>query len=270
MLWAPPLVQTPRVCAGCYTGSIGGGGHPGHPGGNVNVQSITQSLLSFETAVVLGTSLTLLPGSEVAAAFRERVLQVLRVLHQPSGTDQRSLSPRTTTSAAEGARCQVTFIRRRSSRRVMNEEAVLASARAWAEQHQGTVEVAELESMSFDAQVELMARTTLLVAVHGAGLANALFMPAGSAVIELFPARFVYPLYEKIAAASGHLHFRYLARTSETDYAAALSAVAFEGWSTRRCFASPECIRITKEADLRVNEVRLVALLDDAWGVIAP
>ncbi len=41
--------------------------------------------------------------------------------------------------------------------------------------------------MSFRDQVSMMAHTGILIAPHGAALANAMFLPAHSAVIELFP-----------------------------------------------------------------------------------
>lgn len=50
------------------------------------------------------------------------------------------------------------------------------------------------EDVSFDDQVRLMASTGVLVCTHGAGLMNTIFMPPGSAVIELFPRHFKHML----------------------------------------------------------------------------
>jgi len=45
-----------------------------------------------------------------------------------------------------------------------------------------------------------MAKTGLLIGIHGAGLENIMFMPKRSAVIEIFPYGIYCPLYAKVAA----------------------------------------------------------------------
>ena len=122
-----------------------------------------------------------------------------------------------------------------------------------------------LEDLSFGAQARLMARTGVLIGVHGAGLTNMLFLPVGAAVVELLPARCAYPLYERAAAALGHLHyFRYVARVSETRFERT-AAARFAGWSTRRCFEdeTAECAAASKDAHISVDTARLVGLLDE-------
>jgi hypothetical protein len=52
---------------------------------------------------------------------------------------------------------------------------------------------------NFTAQVAAFAGTGLLVAAHGAGLTNALFMPPHAAVIEVFPYAGVVPLFRRVA-----------------------------------------------------------------------
>jgi hypothetical protein len=47
--------------------------------------------------------------------------------------------------------------------------------------------VSTMASSSFNAQVHLMAETGILIAPHGAALANIMFLPAHAVVIELFP-----------------------------------------------------------------------------------
>ena len=47
--------------------------------------------------------------------------------------------------------------------------------------------VSTMASSSFNAQVSLMAETGILIAPHGAALANIMFLPAHAVVIELFP-----------------------------------------------------------------------------------
>jgi len=57
-------------------------------------------------------------------------------------------------------------------------------------------------------QIELFAGTSLLIAQHGAGLANMLWMPTGSAVVEILPPspEWVAPIFGNLAAALGHRH----------------------------------------------------------------
>ena len=45
--------------------------------------------------------------------------------------------------------------------------------------------IQEMGSLTFQEQVDVMANTGILIAVHGAGLANVMFMPAHSVVIEV-------------------------------------------------------------------------------------
>jgi capsular polysaccharide biosynthesis protein len=51
------------------------------------------------------------------------------------------------------------------------------------------IEVVCTEELSFHEQVKLFSSTKVLISIHGAGLTNMIFMPAGGAVIELLPYR---------------------------------------------------------------------------------
>jgi len=57
---------------------------------------------------------------------------------------------------------------------------------------------------SWSEQVAAMASTGILVAVHGAGEANAIYLPSGAAVIELFPWKFHKSTYRGLATSMGH------------------------------------------------------------------
>lgn len=76
------------------------------------------------------------------------------------------------------------YVSRRNarSRRVINEDEVVD---ALAKQGFETI---ELEEVSFEEQVRLFSECEMLVSIHGAALTNALFMPDGGRVIELYPA----------------------------------------------------------------------------------
>jgi hypothetical protein len=79
----------------------------------------------------------------------------------------------------------VVYVSRRKARgrKILNEDALLARLNGLA-----VVNVC-LEDFTFRDQVALMSRTKVLVGMHGAGLTNLMFMPAGSSVIEILPRR---------------------------------------------------------------------------------
>lgn len=98
------------------------------------------------------------------------------------------------------------YISRRlaAQRKASNEAEVVAVL-----SKKGFEEVA-LEELSFSAQVELFAECEVVVAAHGAGLANVVFSPPGCVVIEITPEdcepgrRF----FENISAGAGHRFVR--------------------------------------------------------------
>jgi len=57
-------------------------------------------------------------------------------------------------------------------------------------------------------QVSLFSSTNLLIGQHGAGLANMLWMPKGSTIIEILPPSppWVAPIFANLAGALGHQH----------------------------------------------------------------
>lgn len=73
------------------------------------------------------------------------------------------------------------YISRRSQRvrRLINEEDIVALLERYG------YEIWEFEGMSLIDQVHLMSETISLISIHGAGLTNILFLPAGAQVTEL-------------------------------------------------------------------------------------
>jgi len=90
--------------------------------------------------------------------------------------------------------------RRATARRVINEDAILEVLRSL------DFEVVETEDLSFSQQVALFSSVDVLVAPHGAGLANVAFCQAGTKILELLPAPLIDRKYifARIAACFGH------------------------------------------------------------------
>lgn len=97
-------------------------------------------------------------------------------------------------------------------RTVVNEAAVVAYLDTL-----GFVSV-QLEALSAQAQIALFAQAAVIIAPHGAGLANLVFAPAGSTLIELFLPNDVLPYYRAIAQHIG-VHY-YCGRTDTAPLAA--------------------------------------------------
>jgi hypothetical protein len=66
------------------------------------------------------------------------------------------------------------------------------------------VRVVCFETLSFSDQVNLARNTALLIAPHGAGTLNQIFMPKGSSIIELFPLGYQNSHAQSIAKAFGY------------------------------------------------------------------
>jgi capsular polysaccharide biosynthesis protein len=75
-----------------------------------------------------------------------------------------------------------------------------------------SISVATFEAASFRDQLEFLSQADILISVHGAALTGIPFQPKCAAVLELFPAGYVVPLFfGSLAAVSGVSHsFMYL------------------------------------------------------------
>jgi hypothetical protein len=93
------------------------------------------------------------------------------------------------------------FISRRDSARrpIVNEEEISQALEAW------DFETVVLRDMEIDEQVKLFADAGVVVAAHGAGLANLMFSTA-PIVIELFPKDWVRQHFQALAIMAGGRH----------------------------------------------------------------
>jgi capsular polysaccharide biosynthesis protein len=90
-------------------------------------------------------------------------------------------------------------------RRVLNEDAMMRLLAPLG------YELATLSGRSLADQVALFAGATHIVGLHGAGLANIVFAPAGGRLLELFPASYGMPSYYVLAAGQGLGYATYIA-----------------------------------------------------------
>lgn len=102
----------------------------------------------------------------------------------------------------QASRRRVFVSRRKASRRrIVNEEHVWRVLEPWG------YECFVMEDLSFDGQLELMGGVVSFVAMHGAGLANIVFAPAGAHVVELSDSSFPSPMFYATATAVGHKYW---------------------------------------------------------------
>lgn len=131
-------------------------------------------------------------------------------------------------------------------RRVKNEAALWRALEA-----RGFARVF-LEDLSWEAQMALMRRARVLVAAHGAGLANAVFCASGARVIELLSRDYVAPDFWRLSALRGHDY-----RPVLTEGSAGLGPDGRQGSEALRVEA--EC----NSRDLVVNVAAVLAAVND-------
>ncbi|PAA84220.1 hypothetical protein BOX15_Mlig012739g5 [Macrostomum lignano] len=87
-------------------------------------------------------------------------------------------------------------------RKIANEEQLLAEAQTAFSKLHLRVSSAALENMDFRQQLKLISGVQILAGMHGAALSHTLFLPPGSALMELYPNYW----------SPGNIHFRAMAR----------------------------------------------------------
>jgi hypothetical protein len=104
-------------------------------------------------------------------------------------------------SAPRGSRRVFISRSQAARRRLLNEEAL------WPLLDAAGFERVHLETMPFEEQVSLMRQAAVLIAPHGAGLTNMLFVPPAADVIEMADLGFPNPNFYALAAALGHRYW---------------------------------------------------------------
>jgi hypothetical protein len=111
-------------------------------------------------------------------------------------------------AAQRGLRRLLVSRRDATKRRVANEDALFTALAAFG------FEVIVPGALTFAEQVATFSSAEIVVGPHGAGLANALFMPPGSAMLELHHVNFGRPWYRRLAET---LRLRYHGLACDPD-----------------------------------------------------
>ncbi|GMH90683.1 hypothetical protein TrVE_jg5970 [Triparma verrucosa] len=126
------------------------------------------------------------------------------------------------------------------------------------------------EKTPFEEQMTAVAKSTLVISIHGAALVNTMFMPPGTSVIEISSERFEHPIFQRLSANSGLHHYRYLASESEGETEPNYSDI-FRGWTSAACTADIRCRIPNKEVDIRVKDIlRFKRIVNDALSAAFP
>lgn len=122
---------------------------------------------------------------------------------------------RTAFGASDGPARRRIFISRARARgrHLLNEETL------WSALEAHGFERTMMEALDFDAQVQLMRETRVLVGPHGAGLTNMIFMPPGGDVVEIADTSYPNPNFYAMAAALGHRYWLIPAGTAGEGHA---------------------------------------------------
>lgn len=105
---------------------------------------------------------------------------------------------------ASGSRYRILLLSRRRRRVIINEQELVTQLQRLIPNCDVTV--VSFESMPFHEQINLVRRAHLLIGMHGAGFANAIWLTKMSAIIELFPYRYYKPTYQLLAAMANVRH----------------------------------------------------------------
>ena len=95
-----------------------------------------------------------------------------------------------------------------SNRVLLNEKEIESTVQSMG------FDIVEMENYSLEEQIKIASGAHTIVAPHGAGLANMLFAPPESNVIELIPDRYMTPLFKQLAIDCNH---RYSVLVGQVD-----------------------------------------------------
>jgi Glycosyltransferase 61 len=98
----------------------------------------------------------------------------------------------------------LTFIDRKGTRRLQNQDQMITYLQA--AYPNVAINVVDFATLNLKEQIQIVSNTDILAGVHGAGLTHAIWLPKGSAVVEIQPMDVSYKGFRNIAALRG-LHY---------------------------------------------------------------
>ena len=99
----------------------------------------------------------------------------------------------------------LTFIDRREKRQLIEKEDYVEELKTTYPSLK--VQMVNLAAIPFAEQLKIIRNTDILAGVHGAGLTHGLFLPPGSAMVEILPADFKNKSFRNLAHLLGHHYF---------------------------------------------------------------
>jgi len=168
---------------------------------NIDIESIDYFLISShlpfqkESLLKLGISLTKILETQDCLHIQANHLIVPSYPSSPAWMTKRvcdwlrSVFLTSNSIVKEG--CDRIYITRQhtTSRRIINESELIDLLQPLGFQ------IVALETLSVQAQAQLLASASVVISAHGAGLTNLTFCQPGTKVIEIFSPNFVYPCY---------------------------------------------------------------------------
>lgn len=86
-------------------------------------------------------------------------------------------------------------------RRIVNEDDVISALELMG------FKIVEMEGLDFDGQIAAVRSARIVLAAHGAGLANMLFAPSGAHIVEIMNPGFPNPDYYRLASSLQHRYW---------------------------------------------------------------
>lgn len=100
---------------------------------------------------------------------------------------------------------QITVVKRTHFRFIMNHDELMSEL---AKTGLPVKEVI-MENLTFRQQLEVMRKTKVFVACHGAACTHAMFLPKDSFTLEVLPYGYAYDRYQKLGIAKGDRYFQW-------------------------------------------------------------
>jgi hypothetical protein len=201
--------------------------------------SCTDSVVRFEHTILLPYRNRWFSNRASCRMFRNKALQV---------------------HASEPSHVSVAgFLRRRGDRFIANEGDVVASMQKLLK---AKVRIISFEQTTLAQQIEALRDVMILVAPHGAGLSNIVFMPQSSVLLEIFPVYWHVPDYFEALAKSCEIKYaKYVSRDVRAAVLNSRCTKLFENGLPENC-SSHDCVLCGKQSATFVNISHFESILN--------